>query len=114
MEKVVQRIRLGAVRQAGGVKHQRLNLFARLVCHTPAAAHHAGVIGHAEPLGQALVGHCLCAHGLESRDQRTQQLGVATATNQHTAFNDRLAGLEALQRQRLRKAQHGCNARAQG
>ena len=106
VEKVVDGIGLRALKQAGGVKHQGLDLFAGLIRYAPAAGHHAGVIGQAQPLGQALVRNSLRAHGLEGRYQCVQQLRGSATTDQYAAFDDgltahdarlaaRLAGLDA-------------------
>ncbi len=110
MEKVVDGVGLRALKQARGIKNQGLDLLTSLIGHAPTAGHHAQLIGQAHPLRQALVRDCLCANGFKHASQRWQQLRVGVTAQQHATFDHRLAALEALQRQRLRQAQHGGDA----
>ena len=97
VEEPVQRVRLGAVCEARGVEHQRLDLFAALAGATPAARGQTGLVGHRHPLRQPLMSEGLCTHALEDAGQRGQQLRLSTTPNQHGALDRGLPGLVTLQ-----------------
>ena len=98
MEELVQRVCLFTGLQTGGVKHQRLDFLPGSVFHAPTPRHQARLIGNRGPLWQAAMCHRSGTHGLEALRQRSQQLRSAAASQQYTAFDDRLVGPVALKR----------------